>query len=126
MFNVHAFQVVGDADAGENADEFMMSYNLNGIRINEAAFRKLQKEISLQPCQLDIPALWPTEKYALYTGLVPLGNGIFKKIVIRESHIPQIDPKTSAFRRWTDRAYYEVCSNSEIYSMLEEEASAGK
>jgi hypothetical protein len=125
-FNVYAFQMVGDADAGENADEFMMSYNLNGIRMNEAAFRKLQKEISLQPCHLELSALWGTEKYKLYMGVVPIGNGIFKKLVVRESLIPQVDPKTSAFRRWTDRAYYEVCSNPAIYAMLEEEASAGK
>jgi hypothetical protein len=125
LFNVYAFQVVSDADAGENAEVFMMSYNLNGIRLNEAAFRKLQKEISLQPCHLDLPALWGTEQFRLYAGVVPLGNGIFRKIVLRESHIPQVDPRTSAFRRWTDRGYYEVCSNPAIYTMLEEETGAG-
>ena len=109
----------------ENAEEFMMSYNLNGIRLNEAAFRKLQKEISLQSCHLDLPALWGTEQFKLYTGVVPLGSGMFRKMVIRESHIPQVDPRTSAFRRWTDRAYYEVCSNPAIYAMLEEESGTG-
>jgi hypothetical protein len=125
LFNVYAFQMVSDVDAGENAEEFMMSYNLNGIRVNEAAFRKLQKEISLQACHLDLPALWGTEQFKLYTGVVPLGSGMFRKIVIRESHIPQVDPRTSAFRRWTDRAYYEVCSNPAIYAMLEEESGTG-
>src|SRR5581483_5061814 len=56
-FNVHAFQMVSDDDAGENADDFLMTYNLNGIRISEAAFRKLQREISLQERHLDLPAL---------------------------------------------------------------------
>lgn len=125
LFNVYAFQMVSDADAGENAEEFMMSYNLNGIRLNQAAFHKLQKEISLQPCHLDLPALWGTEQFKLYAGVVPVGSGIFRKIVLRESHIPQVEPRTSAFRRWTDRAYYEVCSNPAIYAMLEEESGAG-
>jgi len=125
LFNVYAFQTISDADAGENADEFVMSYNLNGIRINEAAFRKLQREISLQATHLDVPALWSTERFKLYSGLVPVGNEIFRRIVVRESQIPQIDPRNSAFRRWTDRTYYEVCSNPVIYQMLEEENATG-
>jgi len=125
LFNVYAFQTISDADAGENADEFVMSYNLNGIRINEAAFRKLQREISLQATHLDIPAIWSTEQFKLYSGLVPVGNEIFRRIVVRESQIPQIDPRNSAFRRWTDRTYYEVCSNPVIYQMLEEENATG-
>ena len=124
-FNVYAFQTVSDDDAGENADDFMMTYNLNGIRINEAAFRKLQGEISLEPCQLDVPALWGTERCQLYSGLVPVGHEIFRKIIVRESSVPQIDPRNSAFRRWTERSYYEVCSNPAIYQLLEEEEAQG-
>ena len=125
LFNVYAFQTISDADAGENADEFVMSYNLNGIRINEAAFRKLQREISLQATHLDVPALWSTEQFKLYSGLVPVGNEIFRRIVVRASQIPQIDPRNSAFRRWTDGTYYEVCSNPVIYQSLEEDNATG-
>jgi len=125
MFNVYAFQTVSDRDAGENADDFIMSYNLNGIRINEAAFQKLVQEISLEEHHLDLPALWGSEQYRLYCGVVPVGNGTFRKIAIRESRVPQIDPGTAAFRRWTERAYYEVCSNPAIYAILEEEEVAG-
>lgn len=124
-FNVYAFQMVSDDDAGENADDFLMTYNLNGIRISEAAFRKLRQEISLQPRHLDLPVLWGSNEYRLFSGLVPIGNDIFRKIVIRESQIPQIDPRNSAFRRWTERRYYEVCSNAMIYSLLDEEKAAG-
>jgi hypothetical protein len=125
VFNVYAFQTVSDDDAGENADDFMMAYNLNGIRINEAAFRKLQQEISLQPRHLDVPVLWGTEQFQLYCGLVPVGNDIFRKIVVRESRVPQIDPRTAAFRRWTDRSFYEICANPAIDAMLEDESAAG-
>lgn len=124
-FNVYAFQTVSDADAGENADDFMMAYNLNGIRMSPAAFKKLQSEISLRPEHIELPALWGSERFQIYSGLVPVGNDIFRKILVRESRIPQIEPRTSAFRCWTDRSYYEVCSSPAIYAMLEEESSAG-
>jgi hypothetical protein len=117
--------MVSDQDAGENADEFLMTYNLNGIRISEAAFRKLRGEISLQERQLDLPGLWDKKEYKIYSGLVPVGNDIFRKILVRASKIPQIDPRSNAFRRWTERTYYEVCSNPAIYAMLEDESAAG-
>jgi hypothetical protein len=103
----------------------MMAYNLNGIRISPAAFKKLQSEISLHPEHVELPPLWGTDRFQIYSGLVPVGHDIFRKILVRESRVPQIDPRTSAFRGWTDRSYYEVCSSPAIYAMLEEENSAG-
>jgi hypothetical protein len=125
-FNVYAFQTVGDADGGEAADDFIMKYNLNGIRISEAAFHRLQQEISLEPCQLAVPELWGDEGFKLYRALVPVGNDIFRKIIVRGSRIPQIDPREFSLQRWTDRWYFEVCSNPAIYSMMESKAAAGK
>jgi len=124
-FNVYAFQMVSDADAGENAEDLLLPYNLNGIRISEAAFKKLKHEISLQECHLELPSLFANDQYRLYSGLVPVGNDIFRKIVVRQSRVAQVDPRSSAFRNWTDRCYYEVCSNPAIYTMLEEESAAG-
>jgi hypothetical protein len=124
-FNVYAFQTVSDQDAGENPDDFLMLYNIGGIRMNEAAFCKLQQEISIQPCQLDLPALWGTEAFQLYRGLVPVGNEIFHPIVVRESRIPQIDPRDFSLQDWTHRSYYEVCANAAIYEMLRQEKAAG-
>ena len=125
LFNVYAFQTVSDADAGENADDFIMSYNLNGIRISEAAFRKLRHEISLRAAAIQLPELWLNERSKLYSGLVPVDNEIFRKIVVRESQIPQVDPRNSAWCRWTERPYYEVCSNPTVYKMLEQPNAAG-
>jgi class 3 adenylate cyclase len=125
LFNVFAFQTVSDADAGGNADDFIMSYNLNGIRISEAAFRKLGREISLGTAEIDLPSVWVNDRSKLHSGLVPVDNEIFRKIVVRESQIPQIDPRDSALRRWTERSYYEVCSNPAIYQMLEQQNTTG-
>jgi hypothetical protein len=118
-FNVYAFQTVKDADAGESPEDFILKYNLNGIRLSEAAFQRLQQEISLEPCHLDLPKLWGSEDFQLQSGLVPVGNEIFKKILVRSSRIPEIDPHKFSLEHWTDRRYYEVCSNPAIYAMLE-------
>jgi len=42
------------------------------------------------------------------------------------SRIAHIDPKDFSLLRWTDRAYYEVCSNPAVYEQLEGKATAGK
>jgi hypothetical protein len=125
-FNVYAFQTISDGDAAESPDDFIMKYNLNGIRMSEAAFKRLQQEISLEPCKLKLPQLWGTENFTLLYGLVSLGNGIFHQIVIRQSRMPQIDPRDFSLQHWTERNYYEVCSNPAIYGALESKANTGK
>ncbi len=125
-FNVYAFQTVKDADAGESPEDFILKYNLNGIRLSEAAYQRLQQEISLEPCELDLPKLWGSEEFQLQSGLVPVGNEIFKKILVRSSRTPQIDLHKFSLQHWTERRYYEVCSNPAIYAMLEGKAAKGR
>jgi hypothetical protein len=57
-FNVYAFQTVDGMKEGESAEDFVMKYNLGGIRISEAAFRRLQQEISLESFALRLPVPW--------------------------------------------------------------------
>ncbi len=118
-FNVYAFQTINEADGSESPEDFSLKYNLNGIRISPAAFLRLQQEISLDPCRLDLPALWGSEVFQLHRGMVPVGNDIFKKILVRSSRIPQIDAQKFSLVHWTEQYYYEVCSNPAIYAMLE-------
>jgi hypothetical protein len=125
-FHVYAIQTVGDADAAESPDDFLMAYNLNGIRISEAAFQKLKQEISLDPCDLEFPKLFGSEEYKLYSGMVPVGNDIFRRIVVRSSRMPQVDPKGFLLQKWTERSYYEVCANPAVYAALEKKMAAGK
>jgi len=124
-FNVYAFQTVGDAEAADN-DDFILPYNVNGIRISETAFNRLQQEISIEPFRLELPQLWGTEAFVLYSALVPVGNDIFRKIVVRGSRIAEIDLTNFSLQRWTDRWYYEVCANPAIYAAIEGRAAAGK
>ena len=124
-FNVYAFQTVKDAGAGESPEDFILKYNLNGIRLSEAAFQRLQQEISLEACPLDLPKLWGSESFQLQRGLVPVGNEIFKQILVRTSCIAQIDPQKFSLQHWTERPYYEVCTNPAIYAMLEGKTAKG-
>ncbi|HEV3039299.1 MAG TPA: hypothetical protein VHA33_16100 [Candidatus Angelobacter sp.] len=118
-FSVFAFKTVEDDHTGGNPDEFLLRYNIGGIHISEAAFDKLQTEISLQAHDLELPLIWDQRRVRLYSGVVPIGQGLFHKIVVREGLIAHIDARDFALKRFTDRRYYEVCTNEEIYKAVE-------
>ena len=111
-FHVYAFQTVSDADAGEAAEDFVMAFNLGGIRLSPAAFEKLRAEISLEPLELQLPELWGSEGFRLYRGLVGVDNDIFRKIVLRKSRVAQIDARDFKLQKWTEKSYYEVLHRS--------------
>ena len=121
-FNIHAFQT---AEVQESDEDFIVKYNLNGIRMSEAAFARLQQEISLEPCPVRVNC-WDAETSQLYYGVVPIGNDIFRKILLRVGKIPKIDPVSFALQRWTDQSYFEVCTNPEVYASLEAKVAAHK
>jgi hypothetical protein len=50
--------------------------------------------------------------------MVPVGPGVFHKIVIRESRVPHIEAREFQLKQWTDRKYYEVCTNESIYEFV--------
>jgi len=122
-FNVYTLQSGGDTETAENPDDFLMSYNVNGIRMSEAAFRQLGQEISLEPCRAEMPPLWGSEEFRLHTALVPLGGDIFRKIVVRASRVAQINTDDFSLKRWTDRWYYEVCTNPAVYAPADAKAA---
>jgi hypothetical protein len=117
-FNIYEFST------DQNGDE-QMKYNVGGIRISEAACRRLREEISLEKYPLESPRLWGSEDAVFYTGLVPVGSDIFRRIVLRESRVPVIDPTQFSLTRWTDTPIYEICSNSAVYAAIEKKSGAG-
>ena len=126
-FHVYAFQTASDADAGEATEDFTMTYNLGGIRMSSAAFAKLKQEVSLDPVEITLPALWGKEKFELYTALVAVDNDIFRRIIVRESRIAQIDARRFSLQKWTEKPYYEVCTEESIYTALEgKKAASGR
>jgi hypothetical protein len=119
LFNVYSFQSVDDADTGGMPEEFLVRYNIGGVNINQPAFEKLKKEISLQVHEIKLPMLYGDEAVRLYSGLVPLPSGSFHRIIVREGRIPHIDARDFSLKRWTDRPYFEVCTNPAVYEYIE-------
>jgi len=127
-FHVYAFQSA-ELDEDGNPEDVILNFNLGGIRMNEAAFQKLQQEITLEPLKVKLPAsLASSDKgdYHLFSATVPVDRDIFRKIVLRESRIPRIDASDFSIKGWTDRKYYEVCTDPVIYNALEKRKGAAK
>src|ERR1039458_6063529 len=127
-FHVYAFQAA-ELDENGNPEDVILSYNMGGIRMNETAFRKLQQEITLEPLKVKLPAsLASSDKgeYRLFSATVPVDRDIFRKIVVRESRIPRIDPADFSVTGWTERSYYEICTDPAIYAALEKKKGAGR
>ncbi|HEY1937326.1 MAG TPA: hypothetical protein VGJ33_05295 [Candidatus Angelobacter sp.] len=119
LFNVFSFKSVEDENTGGNPDEFLLRYNIGGIHINEAAFQKLSGEISLQAYDLKVPMIWQKSTVRVYAGVVPVGQGSFHQIILREGCIAHVDARDFSFKNFTDRYYYEVCTNPKIYQAIE-------
>ncbi|MEO6119405.1 MAG: hypothetical protein ABIP12_01845 [Terriglobales bacterium] len=120
-FNVYSFQTVEDEATGGIPDEFLIRYNIGGIHINRAAFEKLKQEISLKEHAIEMPMQFGHQKVHLYSGMVPVAQGIFHKIIIREASIPHVDFQNYSLKKWTDKKYYEVVVNESVYAQLEKE-----
>lgn len=127
-FHVYAFQAA-DIDEHGNPEDVTLSFNLSGIRMNEGAFKKLQQEISLEPLKVKLPASFASSdkgEYGLYSATVPVDRDIFRKIVVRESRIPRIDSADFSIKGWTERRYYEICTDAAIYAALEKRKAIGR
>jgi len=139
VFQVYAVQIGGggknknndsdSASAEAGAEEMRLNYNVGGICLSEAAFRKLQQEISLSPWAHDrsesgFNSPWIDDEREFFVGTVPIANGMFRKIVIRRNRIAQVDVRDLSILRWTDRYYYEVCANPAVYAALPTDKSA--
>ncbi len=144
IFQVYSVQIGGangaanqnvSANGEASTEEMRLNYNVGGICLSEAAFRKLQVEISLVPWAArsgansngkdsNFTGPWMDEQCEFLIGTVPIANGVFRKIAIRKSRIAQVDVRDLSILRWTDRYYYEVCANPAVYAALPGEKSA--
>ena len=117
------------ASAEAGSEEMRLNYNVGGICLSEAAFRKLQQEISLSRWSPDrsesgFNSPWIDDEREFFVGTVPIANGMFRKLVVRRNRIAQVDVRDLSILRWTDRYYYEVCANPAVYAVLPTEKTA--
>src|SRR6202167_1864240 len=129
-FHVYVFQSADEPSASDqaNPEDSVLSYTLGGIRMNQAAFRKLEQEISLVPLAVKLPPSASSDKgeYRLSSGTVPVDRDIFRKIVVRESRVPKVKLEDFSVQGWSDRSYYEICHDPAIYAPLEKKKAAGR
>jgi hypothetical protein len=126
-FHVYVFQPANMHET-ENSEDSILSFNLGGIRMNEAAFRKMEQEISLVPLAVKLPPAMASDKgeYRLFSATVPIDRDIFRKIVVRVSRVPLINVEDFSVQGWTDKKYFEVCTDPAIYAALEKKKGAAR
>jgi len=129
VFQVYSVQIGGGGNNDDGAEVMRLNYNVGGICLSEAAFRKLQQEISLSPWAADrsesgFNSPWIDDEREFFVGTVPIANGVFRKIAIRKNRIAQVDVRDLSILRWSGGYYYEVCANPAVYAALPGEKSA--
>jgi class 3 adenylate cyclase len=116
-FRVFLFQTVMEGASEEEAEEFLIRFNLNGIELNEEGYGKLTEEISLAPVEAECVMPWGRERVELRFGEVFVGETI-EPIVIRKGFVRQLLPDGRIGAAGT-RSYYEVCATAEVLELVE-------
>jgi hypothetical protein len=118
IFNLFVFENDSEEIIEPAVDDFTYRYNVNGIELNEDGFNKLTKEINLQTL------IYPSENeesVKLYTGKVPLTNGNYQRIAIREAVIHKVNPNALDVTGKISKKYYEVCTHQDIYNLTDKQ-----
>jgi hypothetical protein len=116
VFNLFVFENESEEIIETAADDSTYRYNVNGIELNEEGFNKLTKEINLQTFTFPSEN---EENIKLYTGKVPLANGNYQRIAIREALIHKLQPTTLDVTGKILKKYYEVCTHQQIYDFID-------
>ena len=116
-FRLFLFQTMTEGVAEDEADEFLIRFNLNGVELNDEGFQKLQEEISLTPLEADCVMPWGKERVTFFYGETPVGEGL-EPVLIRRGFIRQMLPGGKIGEVGT-RPYYEVCVNPKVLELVE-------
>jgi len=122
MFRVMVFQpgVTGEED---EADEFLIRFNLNGIELNQEGFAKLSEELALQRFETECDMPWGRERTTFFLGQAPIGESM-EPILVRKGYVRtmqadgQIGPAVH-------RPYYEVCTHPKAFELVQALALVG-
>jgi len=118
IFNLFVFENESEEIIDPTIDDCTYRYNVNGIELNEEGFNRLSKEINLQTF---IYQSVNDESVKLYTGKVPLTNGSYQRIAIREAAIHKVNPSILDMPGKILKKYYEVCTHQDIYNLTEKQ-----
>jgi len=116
-FRLFLFQTMTEGVAEDEADEFLIRFNLNGVELNDEGFQKLQEEIALTPLEADCVMPWGKERVTFFYGETPVGERL-EPVLIRRGYIRQMLPGGKIGDAGT-RPYYEVCVNPMVLELVE-------
>jgi hypothetical protein len=116
-FRLFLFQTMTEGVAEDEADEFLIRFNLNGVELNDEGFQKLQEEIALAPLEADCIMPWGKERVSFFYGETPVGEGL-EPVLIRRGYVRQLLPGGKIGEAGT-RPYYEVCVNPKVLDLVE-------
>ena len=119
-FNLYVFQSQVASGAKLSDDEIIMRFNVNGIELNEAGFKKLSREIDLRTINCMIPTI-QQEPVIIHTAKFPLVTGSFQRLIIREQWVQELNPENYKPAGIVNRKYFEVCTNEALRKYLEKE-----
>jgi hypothetical protein len=125
-FRLFLFQTMMEGAAEDEADEFLIRFNLNGVEVNAEGFQKLQEEIALTSVEADCALPWGRERVTFYFGETPVGEGL-EPVLIRQGYVRQLLPD-GGIGAAGSRPYYEVCTSPAVFELVEyltASASAG-
>jgi len=114
LFNVDVLQIAeGDSSKGEKGQHYLR-YNVNGINIDDAAFAKLKKEISLRTVRMKLN----DTDFLFHVGQYPDAKGRKKDLVIREGKVGLWKDDTIHENTEVDESYYEVVVNRKVLPLV--------
>lgn len=118
-FNLYVFQSVSDEAVLKAEDDLFLRYNVNGIELSEAGFRKLREEIRLRPFTVNTGPKSERSRMRFHTAKFPLVSGEYQRLVIREAPIVRVDTEKFHPGGISRRKYYEICTNPKLRAFAE-------
>jgi len=117
-FNLYICQSGSDGDKALSDDEIILRYNVNGIELNEAGFKKLTSEIDLKTMNCLIPEV-QKDPIIIHTGKFPLVTGSFQRLIVREGWVQHLNPVDLKISGKVNRKYYEICTQKALKQYVE-------
>ena len=122
LFRLFVFQPGVEGAQEDEADEFLIRFNLNGVELNDEGFAKLTEEIALQSVELECEMPWGKEKTTFFLGQAPIGDAV-EPILLRRGFVRQL-LSDGRIGPEGQRAYYEVCTDPRVLELVEAMAFA--
>jgi class 3 adenylate cyclase len=117
LFRLFVFQPGMEGAQEDEADEFLIRFNLNGVELNDEGFAKLSEEIALQSVEVECEMPWGQELTTFFVGQAPIGDAV-EPILLRRGYVRQL-LSDGRIGPEGQRAYYEVCTDPRVLELVD-------